>query len=200
MIDLQRAHLFDLAKLIAKVRQREAAAAERFLGELFRLFPVDFFFRLLDERKNVAHAENAADDSVGMEGLDGIVFFADAEELDGLPGDLANRQSGAAAGIAVHLGEHDAGERELVVELLGGVDGILAGHGIGDEENFLRIQQPLERLHLVHQLLVDVQAAGGVDDEHVAAAVDGFAARFFRQALDRGGVRLRRPRLHKAGR
>ena len=50
------------------------------------------------------------------------------------------------------------------------------------------IQQLLERLHLVHQLVVDVQTAGGVDDQHIAAAVDGFAARFLGQALDGGRV------------
>ena len=136
----------------------------------------------------------------GWKGSMASYFSPMPRNLMGCPVTLRIGQSCAAAGIAVHLGEHDAGEGELVVEFLGGVDGVLAGHGVGDEEDFLRIQQPLERLHLVHQLLVDVQAAGGVDDEHVATAVDGFAARFFRQALDRGGVRLRRPRLHKAGR
>ena len=46
----------------------------------------------------------------------------------------------------------------------------------------------LQRLHLVHQLIVDVQAAGGVDDEHVTAGIDGFAARFLRQSLDGRGI------------
>ena len=48
----------------------------------------------------------------------------------------------------------------------------------------------LQRLHLVHQLLVDVQAAGGIDDEHVAGVVDGFAAGFLHQPLDGRGVGL----------
>jgi len=43
----------------------------------------------------------------------------------------------------------------------------------------LRIQDLLQRLHLVHQLLVDVQAAGGIDDEHIAGVVDGFARASF---------------------
>ena len=67
---------------------------------------------------------------------------------------------------------------------------VLAGHGVGDEENFLRIQDLLQRLHLVHQLLVDVQTAGGIDDEHVAGVVDGLAPRFLHQALDGRGVGL----------
>ena len=35
-----------------------------------------------------------------------------------------------------------------------------------------------------------MQTAGGVDDEHVAAGVDGFAARFFGQTLDGRGIGL----------
>ena len=67
---------------------------------------------------------------------------------------------------------------------------VLAGHGVGDEENLLRIQDLLQGLHLVHQLLVDVQTAGGIDDEDVAAVADGFAAGFLHQADDGLGVRL----------
>ena len=48
----------------------------------------------------------------------------------------------------------------------------------------------LERLHLVHQLIVDVQAAGGVNDQHIRTGVDGLAARFLGQTLDRGGIGL----------
>ena len=126
-------------------------------------------FGALDEREHVAHAEDAADDAVGMEGLEGVGLFAGADELDGLAGDVADGEGRAAAGVAVHLGEDDAGEAEALVEVLGGVDGVLAGHGVGDEEDLLRVEQLFELLHLVHQLFVDVEAAGGVDDEGVAA-------------------------------
>ena len=86
-----------------------------------------------------------------------------------LPGDLAYRKRRAAASVAIHLGEHHAGERQLLVKLVGGVDRVLSSHGVGHEQDFLRIEHLLQRLHLVHQLIVDVQAAGGVDDQHVAS-------------------------------
>ena len=73
---------------------------------------------LFDERHHVAHAEDAADDAVGMEGLEGVGLFADADELDGLAGDVADGERRAAAGVAVHLGEDDAGEAEARVEVL----------------------------------------------------------------------------------
>ena len=48
----------------------------------------------------------------------------------------------------------------------------------------LRVEQLLQPLHLAHQLFVDVQAAGGVDDERVAAHVAGLAAGLAGQPLD----------------
>src|ERR1019366_875792 len=73
-------------------------------------------------------------------------------------------------------------------ELVGGPDGVLSGHRVGDEENLLRIEDLLQRLHLFHQELVDVQASGGIDDQHVATVADGVAAGFLHQTLDVGGV------------
>src|SRR5208282_1210201 len=137
-----------------------------------------------DERENVAHAENARDDAVGMERLKRIVFFANADELDGLPGDLADGERRTAASITIHFGEDDAGERELLMEFISRVDGVLSSHRIGDEQNLLRIEQALERLHLLHKLVVDVETSGGVNDEHVAARVDRLAPCFFGKALD----------------
>ena len=115
-------------------------------GELFGLLAVERGFGFFDEREHVAHAEDAADDAVGMEGLEGVGLFAGADELDGLAGDVADGEGRAAAGVAVHLGEDDAGEAEALVEVLGGVDGVLAGHGVGDEEDLLRVEQLFELL------------------------------------------------------
>ena len=69
-----------------------------------------------------------------MEGFERVVLLADADELDGLARDLADGKRCAAAGVAVHFCKHHAGERELLVELVGGTDRVLPGHGIGDEQ------------------------------------------------------------------
>src|ERR1041385_361965 len=108
-----------------------------------------------------------------MEGLERIIFFPYADELDGLPGNVADGERGAATGIAIHLGEDHAGQRELLVELVGRVDGVLAGHGVGDEEDLLRVEELLERLHLVHELIIDMQASGSVNDKDITTGVDG---------------------------
>ena len=53
--------------------------------------------------------------------------------------------------------------------------GVLPGHGVGHEQDLHRIELLLQLLQLHHQLVVDVQAAGGIHQQHVAPAVDRLA-------------------------
>ena len=134
-----------------------------------------------------------------MKGLEGVRLFANADELDGLAGDVANGDRRAAACVAIHLGEDDAGEAEALMKVLRRVDGVLAGHGVGDEEDFRWVEELFELLHLAHQLFVDVEAAGGVDDEGVAGDDPGFAPGFAGEAFDQHRNQRARPsgRLHR---
>ena len=93
------------------------------------------------------------------EGLEGVRLFAGAEELDGRAGDVADGEGCAAAGVAVHLGEDGSGDGEEIVEGLRGVDGVLAGHGVGDEQDLGGAQDRLELGELRHQVFVDVEAS-----------------------------------------
>ena len=72
-------------------------------------------------REHVAHAEDAAGHAVGVELLEVGELLARGREGDRLADDLLHRQRGAAAGVAVELGEDDAVERERLVERLGDV-------------------------------------------------------------------------------
>ena len=71
---------------------------------------------LLDQRDDVAHAEDAAGDARGIEILQRVQLLAGADQLDRLAGDGAHRERGAAAAVAVDAGEHDAGEADALVE------------------------------------------------------------------------------------
>ena len=153
---LEGAHFLYLPQLIAKVLQRKAITRESSAGHFLRFLLVNILFRFFDQRENVAHAENAGDDAIGMEGLERVVLFAHSDELDRLTGHLADGQGRAPTGIAIHLGQDNSGEREFFMELVRRLDGILASHGIGDKQDFLRVEHSLERLHLVHELIVNV--------------------------------------------
>ena len=52
---------------------------------------------------------------------------------------------------------------------LGEVDRVLPGHRVGDEERLVRLGGLAHRGHFEHQLLVDVEPAGGVEDHDVIA-------------------------------
>ena len=187
---LHAAHFFDLTELLAEVFEGEAAAAEGFFGELLGLAAVEFFFGALEQGGDVAHAHDAGDNAVGVEGLEGIGLFAGAEELDGCAGDLANGKGCTAAGVAVHLGEDGAGDGEEVVEGLGGVYGVLTGHGIGYKQNFRGVEELFELDHLLHEDFIYAETTGGVDDEDVAAEVGGFLFGFPGEAKDFSGAIL----------
>ncbi len=87
----------------------------------------------LDKRDNVAHAENAGSNTLGVEILERIPFLADADQLDRLAGHGAHRERSAAAAIAVGTCQHDTGDADVAVEGFGGVDGVLARQRVGNK-------------------------------------------------------------------
>ncbi len=107
-------------------------------GVLLGLLLVDDVLEVLHQADDVAHPEDAARHAVGAEDLELVGGLAHAGEDDGRAGDLLDAQRGAAAGVAVELGEDDAAHREAIVEGARGLDGVLADHRVDDEEDVLR--------------------------------------------------------------
>ena len=83
----------------------------------------------------------------------------------------------------------------LAVELVCRFDRVLPGHSIGDEENFDRVQLLLGILQFGHQLIVDVEAPGGVDQGGHRAPY--WWLRDARIGQDRA-ARFRLPRLRRS--
>ena len=96
------------------------------------------------------------------------VFSPVPRNLTGTPVTAEMRQRGAAAGVAVDLGQDEAGDGHGGDERLGDADGLLAGHGIDDEQRLDRLDRRVDGGDLGHERLVDAQAAGGVEDHDVA--------------------------------
>ena len=126
-----------------------------FSSSLAACFCVDVLLGSLDEGQDVAHAEDPAGQPVGVEDLEGVGLLAGAEELDRDAGDGRDGQRRAAAGVAVDLGQDEAGHRHGGDERLGDGDGLLAGHRVDDEERLDRLDRVVDRGDLGHQRLVD---------------------------------------------
>ncbi len=116
-------------------------------------------------------------DTVRMERLQRVELFADADQLDRAAGDGAHRRCRTTARVAVDAGQHDAGDGQPIVEGLGYVHGVLAGRGVGDEQRLRRLGQRADVGHFLHQLFVDGEAAGGVEDQDVEAFAAGLLER-----------------------
>ena len=164
---LHRAHLAQLLHLRKEVLEGEVLLIGELLGHALGLGLVPLLLSLLDECEDVTHVQDARGHAVRVELLEVAHALAGGGEHDGLAGDRTNGERGTTAGIAVELGEHHACEVHAVVEGLGGVDRVLADHGVDDEEHFVRVHGVADVAGLAHQGFVDAQTAGGVDDDHV---------------------------------
>ena len=103
------------------------------------------------------------------------------------PGDGLDGERGAAARVAVELRQHDAVERDSLLERARDRDRLLPRHRVDDEEDVHRLHRVADVRELVHQRLVDLEPAGGVHDHHVAAVGRGA-----RETLPRGDDRVAR--------
>ena len=124
---------------------------------------------LLDQRQDVPHAEDPGRHAVGVEVLELVELLADRGELDRPARDLLDGERGSPASVAVELRHDDAVEGDALLERARDVDGFLARHGVEHEQDVQRLRRLRDPLELGHELLVDVQAAGGVEDHDVEA-------------------------------
>ena len=104
-----------------------------------------------------------------MEGLDLVELLSDAGILDGLAREGLDAQRSAAAGVAVELREHDAGDVQCLVKRGRGRDGVLTDHRVDHEQDLGRLDRSLDVLQLGHERLVDVQAACRIEEDDVVA-------------------------------
>ena len=164
----QATHLLHLAELRQHVGHVELA-----LGKLGRhrlgLGDIQRFRRPFHQADDIAHAQDAPGRPLGVEGLQRVDLLAGADELDRLAGDEAHRQRRATARIAVHPGQHHAGQRHFAAEILGHIHGVLPGQRIDDQQRLGGTGCLRDRLHFGHQRLVDMQPPGSVQHQHVKA-------------------------------
>ena len=162
----QPAHALHLLQLHAQVFEVELALGH-FLGERFGLVGLDRLGSLLDEADDVAHAEDTAGHALGIERLDRIELLARTGKLDRLARDIAHRQRRTATRIAVHAGQHHAGQRHFAGKALRHIDRVLPGQAVDHQQHFGRRRYAGDGLHLGHQRFIDMEAARGIEQQHV---------------------------------
>ena len=169
---LHRAELAHLLQLVHEVVESELAF-RHLLGGLAGLLLVELLLRLFDQGKDIAHVEDARGHAIGVEDLEVLEPFAGRGEQDRLAGHARHRQRRTAAGVAVELGQHHAGEIHALVERLGRLDGVLADHCVDDEQDLVGVHGIADVAGLLHQRFVDAQSAGGIDDDRVVQLLLG---------------------------
>ena len=133
--------LAQLLHLAEEVLEREVLAGGELVRHLLGLAGVERLLGLLDEREDVAHVEDARRHAVGVEHLELGELLTGGRVQDRAAGDAGDRQRGTTAGVAVELGQHDAGEPDAVLERLRGGDGVLADHRVDDEEDLVGVER-----------------------------------------------------------
>src|SRR2546430_9320705 len=198
---VERAERTHLLELRAEVLQREGLLAQ-LLDHRLGLGLVDVLLRLLDQREDVAHAEDPRGEAIGMERLEGVGLLAHADEGDRPARDVADAERGAAARVAVHLGKDHGVDAHGLVEAVGHRHRVLARHRVDDEQHVVRLDRRADLLELVEHRLVDVQASGRVEDQRrepsLGGRLEGGAADLDRRpagVADDGDVHLGAERL-----
>ena len=161
-------HLLDLLELAPEVLEREPGFHQS-LSRALGLVAVEPLLCPLDEGDDVPHPEDALREPVWMEDLERVHRLARAHERDRQPGHRSDAEGSPAAGIAVHLGQDQAGERQPLEEGLRHPHRLLAGHGIHDEERLGRVRLLHDLAQLGHHRPVDVLSAGGVHDHQIGS-------------------------------
>ena len=112
-----------------------------------------------------------------MEVLELIELLADRHQLDGASGDGAHGQGRTAARIAVELREDHAIEGDALLEGERNRDRLLTRHRVEHEQDVRRLRLCGDPLELGHQVFIDVEPTGRVQDHDVEALLArGFEA------------------------
>ena len=165
---VKSAHIFELRHLFKIIVESEYLLAYPFF-KLCRLLLVELRLRLVDKSEHVAHAEDSASHTVGVEGLDLIQLFAHTDILDGFTRNVADGKRRAASGVTVQLGEDDACDVQHIVKGFGNVYRLLTDHRVDGEQYLGRLGCLLDVLKLLHKKLVYLKATRGIYKHGVIA-------------------------------
>ena len=147
--------MFHLLNLGQKIIEVKTGAAFDFGGQLLRRLDIHAGGDLLDQSDDIAHAQNAPGVALGVKHLQTVNFLAGAGKFDRRARNLAYRQGRTATRVAIDFGQDDAGQRQRFFEGLGGIDRVLALHGVDHKQGLNRLQGGVQGFDFGHQSLVN---------------------------------------------
>src|SRR3989454_3931969 len=121
-----------------------------------------------------------------VEGSDVLVRLSEVHEHDRLADRLGHGQRRATLRVRVDLREHDPVDADRLVELFRLLDRVVPREGVPDVEDQVRLRDAFDLFHLVHQVLVRLHPARGVDQDDVPSPRAGVLDR-----VERDGGRIR---------
>src|SRR5437867_4893073 len=103
----------------------------------------------------------------GFEPADVLVRLSQVDEHDRLSDRLGHRERGPSLRVRVDLREDDSVDADGVVKLLGLVARVVCRERVADVQDQVRLGDALDFLHLVHEVLVRLHPARGVNQDDV---------------------------------
>ena len=161
-------HLLELLNLIIEILKGELVLGE-FLLEFTCLLLIELLLGLLHEGNHVTHSENTVCHTLRVEGIQSLHLLTRADELYRFTGDGTYGKGCTTSCVTVQFCEYNSVKIKPFIENLGCGYGILSGHGIRNEEDFVRIYGFLESRDFIHQFLVHCQTSCRVYDYHRTA-------------------------------
>src|SRR5438132_854207 len=123
-----------------------------------------------------------------VEGSDVLVRLPEVHEHDWLADRLRHGQGRAPLRVRIDLRQDDPVDADRLVELFRLLDRVVPREGVPDVQGEVRLRDPFDLLHLVHQVLVRLHPARGVDQDDVPSPRAGVLDCIER---DGGGIRAR---------
>ena len=152
---LDVAHLLHLLDLLVEVPEGEFVLRE-LLAELARLLLVELLLGFFHEGNHIAHSQDTVCNAFRMEDVQSLHLFSRGNELDGFSNDGLDGKGSTAAGIAVHLGEHNPVEVQPLVEDAGSFHCILAGHCVNCQQDLCGCNSIFDAEQFIHEFLINM--------------------------------------------
>jgi hypothetical protein len=163
-----RPELLHLPHLGHEVVERERALLE--LGLLGGdLVLVELRHRVLDEAQDVAHAQDPLGHALGRNSSSASSRSPTPMNFTGLPVIILDDSSAPPRVSESNFVRISPSISSCSLNALALLTGVLAAHGVEHEEHLVGLELGVDLLQLAHQRVVDVQPAGGVEDDDVAA-------------------------------